>query len=95
MMFTPKPIGALIAVMCTVVVTIPCTAAGKKGPLPKPDFLNGDPIPAGATHDWNLGATGLRGWMFSDKRSTADARQIKVTKVASGSPADGILEVGD
>ena len=33
--------------------------------------------------------------MFCDKRSTADARQIWITKVAKGSPADGILAVGD
>jgi len=63
--------------------------------MTKPDFLEGDPIPAGASHDWNLGATGSRGWMFSDKRSTADARQIRITEVAKGSPADGILAVGD
>jgi hypothetical protein len=33
--------------------------------------------------------------MFSDKRSTADARHIRITEVAKGSPADGILAVGD
>ena len=33
--------------------------------------------------------------MFSDKLVTTDARQIKVTKVAKGSPANGVLAVGD
>ena len=33
--------------------------------------------------------------MFSDKLVTTDARQIKITKVAKGSPADGVLAVGD
>ncbi len=50
---------------------------------------------ADAKHDWNLGATGLRGWMRCDKMVTSDARQITIKKVEKGSPADGVLEVGD
>jgi hypothetical protein len=60
-----------------------------------PDFTKGDSVPEGANHDWNLGATGARGWMFSDKMVTTDARQISITKVEKGSPADGELTVGD
>ncbi len=60
-----------------------------------PDFTQGDPVPEGAKHDWNLGPTGLRGWMYCDKLVTKDARQILVTKLESGSPADGLLQVGD
>ncbi len=60
-----------------------------------PDFTNGDPIPEGVRHDWNLGPTGLRGWMFCDKMVTSDARQISVTKVDAGSPSDGKFLVGD
>ena len=60
-----------------------------------PDFTQGGKIPEGATHDWTLGPTGARGWMFSDKLVTTDARQIAVTEVADNSPADGILAVGD
>lgn len=60
-----------------------------------PDFTQGAKIPDDAKHDWNLGATGLRGWMYCDKMVTSDARQIAITKVAKGSPAYGILEVGD
>ncbi|MBT8043984.1 MAG: HEAT repeat domain-containing protein, partial [Verrucomicrobiae bacterium] len=63
--------------------------------IPNPDFTKGDAIPEGATHDWNLGATGLRGWIYSQKLSTAKARQIKVTHVAPGSPADGVIHEGD
>ncbi len=33
--------------------------------------------------------------MYRDKMVTSDARQIAITKVAKGSPAYGILEVGD
>jgi hypothetical protein len=60
-----------------------------------PDFTQGDAIPEGANHDWNLGATGARGWMHCEKLTTRDARQIYITEVAEGAPADGILEVGD
>ncbi|MCL4207400.1 MAG: HEAT repeat domain-containing protein [Pirellulaceae bacterium] len=60
-----------------------------------PDFTKGDAIPAKARHDWNLGPTGLRGWMFCDRLVTTDARQIAITAVDSGSPADGVIAVGD
>jgi hypothetical protein len=50
-----------------------------------PDFTQGGQIPEGANHDWNLGATGARGWMFSDKMVTTDARQIAVTQVEGNS----------
>lgn len=60
-----------------------------------PDFTKGGVIPANAKHDWNLGATGLRGWMHCDKLVTSDARQIAITKVEAKSPADGLLAVGD
>ncbi|MEE2971760.1 MAG: DUF6288 domain-containing protein [Planctomycetota bacterium] len=64
-------------------------------PLPNPDFTAGEGIPEGADHDWNLGPTGLRGWMHCDRMETDTARQIMVTRVDSGSPADGRIEVGD
>lgn len=70
-------------------------AAAKGQPLKVPDFTQGDAIPAGAKHDWNLGPTGLRGWMFCDQMVTTDARQISVTHVAKGSPAAGVFLVGD
>ena len=70
-------------------------AAGGGQAAEIPDFTQGAKIPEDAKHDWNLGATGLRGWMYCDKMVTSDARQIAITKVAKGSPAYGILEVGD
>jgi hypothetical protein len=70
-------------------------AAGGGQAAEVPDFTQGAKIPDDAKHDWNLGATGLRGWMYCDKMVTSDARQIAITKVAKGSPAYGILEVGD
>lgn len=70
-------------------------AAAKSEPLKIPDCTQGEAIPAGAKHDWNLGPTGLRGWMFCDRMVTTDARQIFITQVEKGSPADGIFQVGD
>ena len=69
-------------------------AQGKQPPRP-PDLTAGEAIPAGHEHDWNLGPTGARGWMFCDRMVTTDARQIAITKVEPGSPADGVLAVGD
>jgi hypothetical protein len=84
-----------LAFAVILVTPVPALAAGKGQPLAVPDFTRGDPIPAKAKHDWNLGSTGLRGWMFCDKMVTSDARQIAITKVEKGSPADGLLAVGD
>lgn len=70
-------------------------AAGPRVKLALPDFTKGDSIPEGASHDWNLGATGARGWMYSDKMETSTARQIAITKVDPDSPAHALLKVGD
>src|SRR5512138_3341026 len=88
---------SLTSFVAAVLLALPASvsAARPKGNPANPDFTKGESIPAGFTHDWNLGATGARGWMFSDKLVTTDARQIRITKVAKGSPADGMLEVGD
>ncbi|MFO0902199.1 MAG: DUF6288 domain-containing protein [Pirellulales bacterium] len=58
-------------------------------------LLCGSRLAAGATHDWNLGAAGLRGSIPCDKLVTSDAREITITKVEKGSPADGLFVVGD
>ena len=53
---------------------------------------------------YNLGATGLRGWIYTKAadnldaaqgRTTLASRQILVTHVGTGSPADGVLKVDD
>lgn len=92
-MKTTLPALAFAAILVT---PVPASAAGNKGQsLAVPDFTKGEAIPAGAKHDWNLGPTGLRGWMFCDKLVTTDARQISITKVENGSPADRLFVVGD
>ena len=44
--------------------------------------------------DWSLGPTGARGLIDAWKH-TSDARRIVITRVATGSPAAGTLNVGD
>jgi hypothetical protein len=85
----------VVAVIGLFLLSRPALAAGPSSKIRSPDFTMGDKIPSGAVHDWNLGATGVRGWMFSDKLVTADARQIAITRFDKGSPSDGVLAVGD
>jgi hypothetical protein len=86
---------------CAVIFAVGCActssafAAPPKAPVAIPDFTKGDAVPEGMTHDWNLGPTGARGWIYSNKMETSEARQILVTTVDKGSPADGVLAVGD
>ncbi|MBN2452496.1 MAG: PDZ domain-containing protein, partial [Lentisphaeria bacterium] len=88
----PFVVAAAVALLLLPLSSFPAAAGAA---MPNPDFTRGERIPEGADHDWTLGATGARGWMFSDKLVTTDARQIAITRVDKGSPADGILAVGD
>ncbi len=84
-----------LMILATLLLTTSAHSDDSNDQAPPPDFTKGGIIPENAKHDWNLGATGLRGWIFCDKMVTADARQIAITKVEKGSPADGIFQVGD
>jgi hypothetical protein len=95
MMIPNKKLITTVATLIIAVALATPAPAARKGQMTIPDLTKGDKIPAGANHDWTLGATGARGWIYCDKMVTADARQIAITKVEKGSPADGILAVGD
>jgi hypothetical protein len=69
------------------------TEKGKKWMPEIPDFTRGGK--KSDKHDWNLGPTGARGWMWGMRLRTDCARQILVTQVDPGSPADGMLQVDD
>jgi hypothetical protein len=85
-----------LQVFTAVILTAaPALAAKSKTPSSNPDFTKGGVISAEASHDWTLGATGARGWIYAEGFSTSTARQIAITKVANGSPADDILQKGD
>ena len=85
-----KSVPVILAFLC---LAAPLAAAANQ--LPNPDFTQGGTIPARAAKDWNLGATGARGWIYFHNLETSEARQIAITQVDKGSPADGVLEVGD
>jgi len=51
--------------------------------------------PADISKPYNLGPTGALGWMYVERGMTEKSRQILITTVEKGSPADGVLKVGD
>jgi len=99
MMKTKQRIGfTLMAVAC--LLGLPVMAAG--GPPAKAAAVPPDLTQGGKPdnkHRWTLGATGARGWVWSryvaGGSENTDARQILITEVAEGSPADGVLQDGD
>lgn len=86
--------NALLLFALIIVAPVATAAGGGKGGA-NPDFTKGEKIPEGASHTWNLGATGASGWMYSDRLTTIGARQIYITEVAKGSPAESVLREGD
>ncbi|MFK7911115.1 MAG: DUF6288 domain-containing protein, partial [Akkermansiaceae bacterium] len=84
-----------IKILAVFALTACQLVAAPAGKMSKPDFTKGDKIPEGAKHDWTLGATGARGWIYSSRLETSQARQIYITQVDKGSPADGTLKTGD
>ena len=80
----------IILSVAIYLLSLPLCAKEK---TPVPDLIKGGV--KDESHDWTLGATGARGWVWGWKLQTSDARQILITAVASGSPADGVLKEGD
>jgi hypothetical protein len=88
---------SFIALAFAAILATPGPAfSATKGPATTmPDFTEGDTVAKDGPHDWTLGPTGARGWIFTANGHSRDARQILVTAVAQGAPADGVLRVGD
>jgi len=87
------PITVFLLLAAATLAFSPSSAGEPAGAVP-PDFTAGGK--KDDSHDWLLGPTGLRGWMFFRHEDlTAASRQILVTAVDKGSPADGILQVND
>ncbi len=93
--FHRVPLRVMFGLTVALVASSPAFALAAAPPIPNPDFTAGESIPDGSNHDWTLGPTGLRGWMHCDGMETTTARQILVTQVDEGSPADGLVAVGD
>lgn len=92
---TNNPLAVRDGLLLVVAAMAFPAATAAKDPVVVPDFTQGAKIPPGAKHDWNLGPTGLRGWIYCEKLVTTDARQILVTKVDTGSPAADSFQIGD
>ena len=87
------PITVSLLLAAATLAFSPSSAGEPAGAVP-PDFTAGGK--KDDSHDWLLGPTGLRGWMFFRHEDlTAASRQILVTAVDKGSPADGIVQVND
>jgi hypothetical protein len=81
------------AVLAALAIAISTLHAGQPK-TQNPDLTNGGKVPAEKI-DWTLGPTGLRGWMYYSDFTTDQARQVAITVVEKGSPADGIMQVSD
>ena len=87
------PITVSLLLAAATLAFSPSSAGEPAGAVP-PDFTAGGK--KDESHDWLLGPTGLRGWMFFRHEDlTAASRQILITAVDKGSPADGIVQVND
>ncbi len=73
-------------------------------PKTPPDLTKGETAGVDRKGTYNLGATGMRGWIYLKPathfdglqgRTTAASRQILVTHVGAKSPADGVMKVDD
>ncbi|MCX6874806.1 MAG: DUF6288 domain-containing protein [Verrucomicrobia bacterium] len=100
-MLTPRRLATLVVATTTILSGEPLSAAP---PVTPPDLTQGTTVDHKLTY--NLGSTGLRGWIYTlpvrqfdlerlQGRTTAPARQILVTHVGAKSPADGVMQVDD
>jgi HEAT repeat protein len=86
------------------VMTLTGGTATAEPPLTPPDLIKGESTGVDRNGTYNLGATGLRGWIYTRPdsyldsehgRTTTHGRQILVTHVGEKSPADGVVKVDD
>jgi len=82
---------ALVMAACLLAVAAPGSGAPKAAPIP--DLTQGGT--KDDKHDWNLGPTGARGWIWGRLLESTGATQILITQVDPGSPADGVLQKDD
>ncbi len=83
----------ILGVLCLIIGTAGRLSAAAPAPAP-PDLTQGGK--RDDSHDWLLGPTGARGWIsLRHEDLTAASRQILITAVDAGSPADSVLRVND
>ncbi len=91
-----------LSLLAAAVVLIDSPTFAAEPPKTPPDLTLDRSVNRELTY--NLGATGLRGWIYTrpanyfesqQGRTTTASRQILVTHVGAKSPADGVLQVDD
>lgn len=94
--FPAPSLGRLI--FPTLALSLACLCHATAQPK-VPDLTKGEsPAPPKRSNKilaGNLGPTGLIGWMHHEGIDTGRSRQILITEVAKGSPADGVIRKGD
>ncbi len=92
-----------LAAVCMITVTV---LAGRtaRGQDRLPDLTKVEAGQIDRSRTYNLGATGMRGWIYTrpddffesvQGRTTTHSRQILVTHVGAKSPADGVMNLDD
>ncbi len=98
-MIRSRVLRSLVVYAAALAAVVPVSAAEPPAP---PDLTQSVKVDRKQTY--NLGATGLRGWIFTKPanffesqqgRTTTASRQILVTHVGKKSPADGVVNVDD
>lgn len=84
-----KELAAVAAVLVAVITSVISSQAAP------PDLTAGGVPNENPPITLNLGPTGLRGWVYHLKADTTESRQILITAVDAGSPADGIVAIDD
>ena len=98
----PHPRRLCLAATTLALIMLPAyPVRGEEAP---PDLTRGSTSGVDRERTYNLGSTGLRGWIHTKPanyldslqgRTTAASRQILVTHVGKKSPADGVMQVDD
>ena len=100
MTIRPRRRSALWSVV--LAISLGAFASAAEPPKTPPDLTKDQSVDRKLTY--NLGATGLRGWIYTKPatyldslqgRTTAASRQILVTHVGAQSSADGVVKVDD
>jgi len=93
--------SCVTALVVAIALVTGSALAAEPPPVP-PDLTQSSTVDRTLTY--NLGATGLRGWIYTKPadffesvqgRTTTASRQILVTHVGDKSPADGVMKVDD
>lgn len=86
-------VRGILCAVCAALLISKVVASPKAADLTGPDLTKGEAKTQGA--EWNMGPTGIKGWVFCRGFDTSESRQIMVTEVEKGSPADGLLTTND